>query len=145
MAARTASSAYSAYRSAEVETLNQRDLIVKLYEGAERFLNQACVAMQARQIEEAHHRCTKAKAIFIELLSTLNLEQGGEIAQRLRALYSFFLDQITLANTSKDPASIIAILPVIATLREGWQQVPEEDANVSSLEGNQGHALNVMS
>ena len=141
-AARTA---YSAYRSAEVETLNQRDLIVKLYEGAERFLNQARVAMQARQIEEAHHRCTKAKAIFIELLSTLNLEQGGEIATRLRALYTFFLDQITLANTSKNPATITAILPAIATLREGWQQVPEEDAHISSLEGNQGHALNVMS
>lgn len=139
-----ARSPYAAYRHAEIDTLSQRDLIVKLYEGAERFLAQACVAMDERRIEAAHHGCTKGKAIFIELLSTLNLEQGGEIAARLRALYDFFIDRVTVANIGKDPAPIREILPIIASLREGWQQVPSEHANLSSLEANHGHALNVM-
>ena len=61
-----AASAYSAYRTAEVETLTQRDLIIKLYQGAERFLLQAKIGMENKQIESATEGCQKAKRIFVE-------------------------------------------------------------------------------
>ncbi len=135
--------AYAAYRTAEVHTISKRDLIVKLYQGAERFLVQAQTAMQNRQIEMAHNACIKTKNIFSELLVTLNMENGGEIAVSLQALYVFFINEITEANMRKDPKKIAGVLPIIATLREGWQQVPAEYANLSSLEANEGHILNV--
>ena len=50
-----AASAYSAYRSAEVETLTQRDLIIKLYQGAERFLVQAKIG-DGEQTNRISHR-----------------------------------------------------------------------------------------
>lgn len=141
----TARNAYAAYRSSEIETLNQRDLVVKLYEGVERFLARAAAAMDAHQIEPAHNDCTRSRAIITELLSTLNMEAGGEIAERLRNLYLFFIDEITRANLRKDPAIIRAIIPIVASLREAWQQIPDEHANTTSLEANHGHALNVVS
>jgi flagellar protein FliS len=136
--------ARAAYRSAEVETLSQRDLILKLYQGMERFLIQAQLAMQNREPATAHDNCQRAKAILIELMSTLNIDAGGEVAQQLHALYSFFITQVVEANLRKDPAKIAAVLPIISSLREAWQQIPDELANSGSLPpSNDGHLLSL--
>lgn len=130
----------SAYRSAEVEGISQRDLIVMLYRGAERFLLTARVAMANHEIEPAHEQCQRAKQIFIELLATLNMEAGGDFAVRLRSLYAFFITRISEANLNKDPLKIDEILPIIAELRTGWEQIPDDLANTSSIpdQGRQG-------
>lgn len=133
----------NAYRSAEVRTVSQRDLIVQLYRGAERFLTQATVAMANHEIESAHNGCQRATAIFNELLSTLNFAQGGDTAAHLRDLYVFFISTITEGNLRKRPEGITRILPLIADLRMAWEQVPAEHANVSAAAVNDGHALNL--
>jgi flagellar protein FliS len=137
-----AATAYAAYRSAEIETISQRDLIVLLYQGAERFLEAGRQAMELHQLETAMVQCRRAKEIFIELLSTLNFEVGGEVAKQLKELYAFLVLQITEASMRKDPQKITAIMPIIATLREGWQQISDDFANVSSMpSGSDGHVF----
>lgn len=128
-----AASYKSAYRSAEIETLSQRDLLIRLFQGAERFLNAAQMGMQNRQLEMANTNCQKARAIFVELLATLNFEKGGEVATQLRDLYAFLINQITEANLRKEAERIARLMPIIATLREGWEHVPDLEANTSSL------------
>jgi flagellar protein FliS len=136
--------AYAAYRTAEIETISQRDLIVKLYEGAERFLRQAQVAMRQRQTEIAHNNCLKARRIFIELTSTLNFELGGDIAGHLRDLYLFVIAHITEANLRKSPEKIDEVMPIITSLRSAWEQIPAEFAGTTSMpSGNQGHSFNL--
>jgi flagellar protein FliS len=139
-----AANASTAYRAAEINTLSQRDLIVRLYQGAERFLNQAQLAISNKHYEMAHHNCQRAKDIFSELLATLNFDRGGEVANQLKELYLFFLVQIIEANLYKDAARISRLLPIIAGLREAWQQVPDTEANTTSVpEGNQGAGFSV--
>jgi flagellar secretion chaperone FliS len=128
----SAANAYSAYRSAELQTISQRDLIVRLYQGAERFLVQAQAAMHNKQIEMAHNSCLKAKAIFTELLLTLNFSQGGAIALQLKELYLFMIIKTVEANLRKDPKLIAQLLPIVATLREAWQQIPDDQANLTA-------------
>lgn len=141
-----AATAYAAYRSAEIETISQKDLIVCLYQGAEKFLEAGRQAMERHELETAMTLCRRAKEIFIELISTLNFDQGGEVAKQLKELYAFLIIQITEASMRKKPAQIAAIQPIIATLREGWQQIPDEFANVSSMPaGNDGHVFNTRS
>ncbi len=138
--------AFAAYRSAQVETLSQRDLIIRLYQGAEKFLCLAREAMVNRRVEAAHVNCTKARDIFQELVSTLNFEQGAEIAQQLKELYLFLIVRITEANLRKSPEKIDEVLPIIVTLREAWEQVPADLANTTSIPvENEGHALNFRS
>ena len=138
------STAYAAYRSAEVETLSQRDLIIRLYQGAERFLTAGCVAMDAKKFEEATNQCRRARDIFVELLSTLNFDAGGDLAPQLRDLYVFLIFQISEASLKKNPAQIDALIPIIRTLREGWEAVPDEQANLTSIpEDHHGHNLNL--
>ena len=137
------SNAYSAYRSAEITTASQKDLIVRLYLGAEKFLDLACQAMAAKKYVDSMTNCRKARDIFMELMATLNFEQGGELAIRLKDLYAFLVFQISEASLRKNPEQIQTILPIIRTMREGWEKVPEEEANTTSIPaGNEGHALN---
>ncbi len=139
-----AANAYSAYRFAELQTIPQRDLIVRLYQGAERFLILAQAAIHNKQFEMAFHNCQKAKAIFTELLATLNLDKGGEIAEQLRELYLFLIVKTVEANLRKDPALIASLLPILATLREAWQQIPDDLAQVTSAPGgNSGSTFSV--
>lgn len=139
-----ASSAYQQYQRAEVGTLSQRDLIVKLYRGSEKFMRQGILAIRNNQYELCNDSCQKAKRIFMELLSTLNYDAGGEIAERLRDLYLFFASELVQANIRKEADRLERLLPIVESLREGWEQVPDEMANVSSLDpGNDGHSLNM--
>jgi flagellar protein FliS len=144
--ANAAAKAFAAYHSAQVETLTQRDLIIRLYQGAEKFLALAQEAMRNRKIEAAHVNCVKARDIFQELAATLNFDQGAEIAQHLKELYVFIILRISEANLLKKPEKIAEILPIIVTLREAWEQVPADLANTTSIPaGNHGHALNLRS
>jgi flagellar protein FliS len=79
----------------------------------------------------------------MELMATLNFDQGGEMAIRLKDLYSFLIFQISEASLRKNPEQIQTILPIIRTMREGWENVPDEEANTTSIPaGTEGHALN---
>jgi flagellar protein FliS len=134
-----ARAAAGAYRRAEINTLSQRDLLVRLYQGAERFLTHARNGMAKGEIESAHAGCQKAKAIFNELASTLDLEKGGDIARQLKELYLFLILRTVEANLRKDPAIIDQLLPIVATLRSAWEQIPDAEANTSARPGGEGH------
>ena len=123
----------SAYHQASIDGLSPRDLLVRLMQALERFLRVAQVHMRNREIELAHNNCQSANAIIAELLLTLNRDQGGDIAVRLNALYLFLQKTITEANLKKSPELIDGILPVIASLREAWEAIPDEFAHVSSV------------
>lgn len=132
----SAAAAFASYRTAEAETLSQRDLLVRLFQGAERFLAQARIAMLNKEWYQANEGCQKAKRIFVELLSTLNFELGGEIAERLRDLYLFLIGEIVEANVHHQPERLLALAPVVETLRSAWQDIPDAQANTSSLNQN---------
>ena len=136
--------AHATYRSAEVETLSQRELIVRLYQGAERFISNGREAILANKGGEAIEQCRRARDIFIELMATLNFDAGGELARQLRDLYAFIIYQISEGSLKKNEAQLAALLPIIRTMREGWEAVPDEHANLTSIpEGNRGHSLNL--
>ncbi len=80
----------NAYRSSAVLTASPGQLVVMLYDGARRFLNQAAVAMGERDIPAAHNKLTRAEDIIRHLRNTLDMEQG-EIAARLQSIYTFSL------------------------------------------------------
>jgi flagellar protein FliS len=135
---------HRAYQAADIGTLSQRDLIVRMYQTMERSLRLAEAAMLNRHVPLAHDQCTKAKDILCALLCTLNFEAGGEIAERLRDLYLYLINEISVANLLKDAERVRPLIPILITLREGWEQVPDEHANLSSVPAcNQGHAFNI--
>jgi flagellar protein FliS len=128
--------AYSTYRRSEIETLTPRDLLVKLFEGMERFIEQGAMAMQNHHYEMAAKNCQRIRDIVFELQSTLNFEAGGEIAKRLDDIYSFLILEVTEAGLRQDAERLRQLQRVIRPLREAWQGVPDEHSHTTSLTGD---------
>ena len=131
----------TAYRTAEITTLSQRDLIVRLYQGIERFLQAAIGHMQRSEHEGAHHQCQRAKAILNELLVTLDFERGGEIAEKLKDVYVFLIARVVESNLRKDPEMLAQTLPLVASLRGAWEQVAPEHADLQGDKATQRLAI----
>jgi len=113
------------YSEASVAGEGQLKLIIMLYEGAGRFLNQARESINRNNIEEAHNNLVKAKRIIVHFLTTTNPE-SGELAMNLHRLYIFLYEKIAVANMRKDPAEIDAALRILTKLLDGWRELQKQ-------------------
>jgi flagellar protein FliS len=113
----------SAYRSSSVLTAPAEQLIVMLYDGARRFLHQAATAMRERRIALAHAKLARAEDILRHLRATLDMEQGGQISERLRAIYTFCLVHCTKARFNQDAGKLDEVSSLLAGLRESWAAI----------------------
>lgn len=110
------------YRKTQIDTASPETLILMLYDGALRFMGQAEEAFAEKNMEKISNLLVRVQAIFTELMTALNKEQGGEIAINLERLYLFFLDRLTEANIKKDPEPMRQIRPLIEDLRNTWAE-----------------------
>jgi flagellar protein FliS len=113
----------AAYRQQSVLTASPGQLVVMLYDGCLRFLHQTSHAWREGQNHLAHARIGRAEAIIGELLSTLDLEQGGEIASRLQGIYVFCLRHLADARRDNDPQPVDEVAELLSELRDSWAQI----------------------
>jgi flagellar protein FliS len=111
----------STYQQAQISGLSQRDLIVMCYKGAIGFLKEAKVKLEEGDAEAFSISIEKAHRIIFHLYTSLDMAQGGEIAQRLGDLYSFLINQIYLLNATKKIDIADSIIKIMSTLKEGWE------------------------
>ncbi|MEW5692052.1 MAG: flagellar export chaperone FliS [Candidatus Hydrogenedentota bacterium] len=127
---------YEKYKKAQVETANQGKLILMLYDGAIRFLNLALVALSKRILDQANNNIIRAQDIIWELLGSLDMERGGEIAANLFKLYDYMNRRLILANIKKDPAPVTEIINILQQLREAWAVVFKESTTCGIRENS---------
>lgn len=117
--------AASLYKQNSVLTANKGKLVVMLYEGAMKFLKLAVRSIDLKNYEAKSKNITRAKNIIVELNTTLNMEEGGQISQNLRALYNFMLSQLSLANLKLDCQLINNVITLLDELNQGWRTVSD--------------------
>ena len=116
----------NAYRQASVNTMDQTKLILMLYDGAIKHVTIAIGELsrpQGQNVEKVHNSFVKSKNIISELMSSLNLEQGGEIATNLQSLYAFMFNQLIQANVEKKSEPAIEVLELLKDLKAAWTQI----------------------
>ena len=89
------------YQRQAIVSASPDQLIAKLYD----------IAVAACRREDR----AKLRAVLVELIASLNFEKGGEVAQRLHALYEYCL----LECGSGD---LTAIAELLDGLRTAWKQ-----------------------
>jgi len=57
------------------------------------------------------------------LAGVLDMQRGGEIAERLAALYDYLARRLTLANLHNDEAALIECAKLVGTLKDGWDGI----------------------
>ena len=110
------------YQKNEVETASPEKILILLYDGAIQFLNKAKIAMQQKNIPEIHNNIMGCENIISEFINTIELENGGEFAIRLKALYQYFYNTLVQANLKKDESKIDEVLRHLIDLRATWKQ-----------------------
>ena len=122
----TYSNYQNAYKKASVNTLDQNKLIIMLYDGAIKNANFAVEYMKSGEIEKVHDSLIKTKNIVTELLATLNMEHGGEIAKNLKSLYSYMFSLLIEANMEKKSKPVLTVIDLLKELRGAWVQIGEK-------------------
>jgi flagellar protein FliS len=112
----------SVYRDQAVLTATPEQLVVMLYDGANRFLTQSAIAMRDGRVGLAGEKLRRAEAIIDELLATLDMTVG-DIAERLQALYLFFKDHLMGARLNQDASKIDEVARLMRELRSAWGQI----------------------
>jgi flagellar protein FliS len=116
----------AAYKESSILTAPPERLVVMLYDGAHRFLKQAAAAMRENNIAHSNDRLQRAEAIISELNATLDMSAGGEIAERLRAIYIFCRRLLTEARLERSAEKIETVSRLLDELRDSWAQLAGE-------------------
>jgi len=101
-------------------------LVVMLYERLVADLKGAATAMRAGDIETKSKRVQHATDIVFELLGALDPEKGGEVSERLAALYTYMITRIGEASRAMNPDILDEISGHIQSLAEAWRTVAAE-------------------
>jgi flagellar protein FliS len=115
----------AAYETVQTLTADPARLVVRLYDGAERFLRQALGALAAGEATRYAEAVARAHAIIAELSSSLDRERGGEVAANLSRLYAFMLRHLTEGLIKRSPTHIEEVLEPLRELRAGFEGAVE--------------------
>jgi flagellar protein FliS len=115
--------AYQRYKDAQYSTASPEQLLLMLYEGAIKYARQAQEEMREKNIEGANNKLKKTGDIISELMVSLDMEQGGEIARNLYNLYDYMSRRLIQANIRKDPGLVDEVITLLTSLKESWEEV----------------------
>ncbi len=110
------------YKKTQIDTTPKEQILLMLYDGAVRFLHQAKEGFAEKNIEKIHNNLIKVQNIITEFETTLDIENGGEFAQNLFALYEFMNRQLVRANMKKDEAALDIVIKHMTELRDTWRE-----------------------
>lgn len=118
----------SAYKQVGIESeirgADPHQLIVLLFDGAEAALDKAQEQIAQNDIAGKSDSLSKAIEIIIEGLSaSLNVEQGGELAERLQALYAYMVSRLVQANIHKDSLAVAEVQKLLGEIAGAWRDI----------------------
>jgi flagellar protein FliS len=111
------------YREREVLTASPEKLIVIVFDHVLVNLRRARVAIEAGNIERRAQALGKAREGVMELMVSIDVERGGEVANNLRALYSFVVREILEIGRTRDKARLDAVVNVVGNLRDAFATI----------------------
>lgn len=130
------SRAASAYQRINVETsmhtIDQYQLVNLLLDGVLNAIATARGALARGDVLTKCNSITKAVRILEEgLMTALDREAGGELAQNLGAIYDYSLRRLVLANARNDDAMMQEVMRLIEPIAQGWKDMKKNNEMAS--------------
>jgi len=120
-------STVTSYLEQKTLSASPLELVAMLYSKTIAELREARRQLAARDIQLRSKAISKACDAIGELDGVLNMEAGGELAQRLRSLYRYCLVRLLDANLHQADEPLAEVLGLVATLSEGWQSIAKSN------------------
>lgn len=118
----------TAYKQVGIESqvrgADPHQLILLLFDAVEAALQKAVEQIVQKDVPGKSDSLNKAIEIILEGLSaSLNIEQGGELAERLQALYSYMVSRLIHANVHLDISAVEEVQRLIAEIAGAWREI----------------------
>jgi len=138
---RTALNAYAQVSvDGSVATASPHRLITMLFDGALLSIATARGHMQRNEIASKGAAISKAIAIIDEGLKlSLDMKAGGDLAQKLDALYEYMCLRLLMANLKNDLEPLDEVSSLLNELKGAWVEIDPEKAK--ALQISQGAPL----
>ncbi|MBL7481024.1 flagellar export chaperone FliS [Legionella bononiensis] len=115
------------YKSIElqtrIDTASPHELIELLLQGARSHIATAQGNIQRNQIKDKGEHIGKAISIVEGLKSSLNQDQGGEIAVNLLKIYDYIQHILLKANLNNDEDLLAQSNMLLAEIHQAWQAI----------------------
>ena len=111
------------YLENRIRTASSLELIVIIYEAAVQFLMEARQGMEAGNVEKKTNAVNRASRCISELQTSLNMDQGGAVAQNLAKLYDYCQWKLMTAHQNNSLEGLDEVLKVIRGLLASWNQL----------------------
>ena len=113
---------YEDYRQNNILTAPPERLLIMLIEGLTLNVRKAHVAIEEDDAQTRRVCLRKARDIVMELINSLDLEVGGEIALNLHRLYTYVNTKLVQADTKNSTVPLVNAQRIIDVLDETWRQ-----------------------
>lgn len=106
-----------------IDTASPHELIELLLQGARSHIATAQGNIQRNQIKDKGEHIGKAISIVEGLKTSLNQDQGGEIAVNLLKLYDYIQHLLLKANLTNDEDLLAQSNMLLAEVHQAWQAI----------------------
>jgi len=108
----------------DIATANPVKLVIMLYDGAILALASARAAIEQGDVPTRGQRISKAIEIISDgLKSSLDHQAGGELADRLAALYDYMCGRLIYANANANVPAIDEVVALLTELKSAWEGI----------------------
>jgi len=118
---------WQSYKKVATTTATPGQLVLMLFDGAIRFLDQAQRGFSLEDPGEfnltINNNIHRAQAIVDELNGSLDMEKGGELSDKLRGIYNYIDRRLDESNREKSPEGIRDAVERLSTLRDAWSEM----------------------
>lgn len=133
MAFNSLSSPANAYAQVGIESSvhgsDPHHLILLLFRGAESGVALAKECLRQNNIDGKNKAIRQAIQIINEGLSTsLDREAGGNLVEKLSALYDYMCLRLLRANLKNDIEALDEVATLLAEIRSGWEEISPTSA-----------------
>jgi flagellar secretion chaperone FliS len=122
----------NAYLRTRVLTASPEELRLLLLDGAIKFALQGREGLTTKNYELSFGGISQCREIVLELLTTIKSEPNPELANNVRAVYTFLYTELTTVNHERNVEGLDKVIQILEYERETWvmlmQKLAEERA-----------------
>jgi len=110
----------NSYHQNQVMTTSPEELILMLYDGGIKFINQALIAQEELNWPQVGWNVVRSQRIVHYLNLCLDNEAGGDLARNLEALYQYINRRLSDGYLDKNAEPTQEALSLLRNLRDAW-------------------------
>lgn len=115
--------AIARYRSVQVTTSSREQVLLMLWDGVFRFLDEARAAHKRGDRSVFAERLQRAHAILDEFAVTLDSKHAPELCERLRALYLFSMGRLAEATFAFELQAVEDVARVLDPVYQAFREI----------------------